>query len=136
MDCADMIGNHSALISSIKVQILVGTFLPFPPPPLGPVAGLLAETFLDAGAQRFLVVQSVEPLQDAALMGLVLVAARVNLGDQSVEVGISAQGTSGDQLLPAGRALLVSEERQKRFEANNTEATSKEHAFGHLQLFT
>lgn len=73
----------------------------------------MAEAFLNAGAQRFLVVQPVEPLEDAALVGLVLVAARVNLRDQRVEVGISAKRSSGDQLLPAGRTLFVSEERRK-----------------------
>lgn len=72
-----------------------------------PVAGLLPEPLLDAGAQRLLVVQPVEPLQDAALVGLVLVPARVDLGDQRVEVGVAAQRAPGDQLLPAGWTLLV-----------------------------
>lgn len=80
---------------------------PRPPPPLGPVAGLLAEPLLDAGAQRLLVVQPVEALQDAALVGLVLVATRVDLRDQSVEVGVTTQRTPGNQLLPAGRTLFV-----------------------------
>lgn len=83
---------------------------PFPPPPLGPVAGLLPEPLLDAGAQRLLVVQPVESLQDAALVGLVLVPARVDLGDQRVEVRVPAQRTPGDQLFPAGRTLFVPEE--------------------------
>lgn len=85
------------------------------PPPLGPVAGLLPEPLLDAGAQRLLVVQPVEPLQDSALVGLVLVPTRVNLGDERVEVGVSAQRAPGDQLLPAGGALFVpgGEERFK-----------------------
>lgn len=59
---------------------------PLCPPPLGPVAGLLAQPLLDAGAQRLLVVQPVESIQDSALVGLVLIAARVDLGDQGVKV--------------------------------------------------
>lgn len=77
------------------------------PQPLPPVAGLLAEPLLDAGAQCFLVVQPVETLQDAALMSLVLVTTRVDLRDERVEVRVSAQRTSGDQLLPAGGAFFV-----------------------------
>ena len=73
----------------------------------GPVAGLLPQPLLDAGAQCLLVVQPVEPLQDAALVGLVLIPARVDLGDQCVEVGVAAQRAPGHQLLPAGGTLLV-----------------------------
>lgn len=60
--------------------------VPLWPPALEPAAGLLPEPLLDAGAQRLLVVKPVEALQDAALVGLILVPARVDLGDQSVEV--------------------------------------------------
>lgn len=54
--------------------------------PLGPVAGLLPEPLLDAGAQRLLVVQPVESLEDAALVGFILIATRVDLRDQRIEV--------------------------------------------------
>lgn len=65
--------------SKCEVIKLICSQAPFGPPPLRPVAGLLAEPLLDAGAQRLLVVQPVESLQDSALVGLVFVATRVNL---------------------------------------------------------
>ena len=71
------------------------------------MACLSAQAFLDAGAERLLVVQLVEALQHAVLVGLVLVAARVDLGDECVEVRVSPQRASRHQLLPARWALLV-----------------------------
>lgn len=101
---------HSKSHITLSLICLRPVFSPFLPPPLGPIAGLLPEPLLDAGAQRLLVVQPVESLQHAALMGLVLVPARVDLWDQSVEVWVSAQRTPRDELLPAGRTLFVPEE--------------------------
>lgn len=86
---------------------------PFRPPPLRPVAGLLAEPLLDAGAQSLLVVQPVESLQDSALVGLVFVTTRVNLWDQCIKIWVSAERTPGDQFLPARRTLFVPGEEQK-----------------------
>lgn len=70
---------HSKSHITLSLICLRPVFSPVLPPPLGPIAGLLPEPLLDAGAQRLLVVQPVESLQHAALMGLVLVPARVDL---------------------------------------------------------
>jgi hypothetical protein len=52
------------------------------------VHGLHPEPFLDTGAQRLLVVQAAEADEHPVLMGLVFLPARVDFGDQGVEVGV------------------------------------------------
>lgn len=69
--------------------------------------GLHPKPLLDTGAQRLLVVQAAEADEHPVLMGLIFLPARIDFGDQSVEVGVRPQGPLGHQLFPAGRALLV-----------------------------
>lgn len=53
-----------------------------------PVHGLHPKPLLDTGAQRLLVVQAAEADEHPVLMGLVLLPARIDFGDQGVEVGV------------------------------------------------
>lgn len=69
--------------------------------------GLHPQPLLDTGAQRLLVVQAAEADEHSVLMGLVFFPARVDFGDQGIEVGVWPEGPLGYQLFPAGRALLV-----------------------------
>ncbi len=85
------------------------------------MSGLHAQPLLDAAAQSLFVVQAAQLLQNLVLMRLVLVAARVHLRDQCVEVRVGAQRALGHQLLPAGGALFIPAAESER-EAMNTEA--------------
>lgn len=69
--------------------------------------GLHPKPLLDTGAQRLLVVQAAEADEHSVLMGFIFFPARVDFGDQGIEVGVWPEGPLGYQLFPAGRALLV-----------------------------
>lgn len=77
---------------------------------------LHAQPLLDAGAECLLVVQSVESLQHPVLVGLVLVTAGVDLGDEGVKVGVAAERASRHKLLSARGAFLVPEEERTESE--------------------
>lgn len=50
--------------------------------------GLHPKPLLDTGAQGLLVVQAAKADEHAVLMGLVFLPARIDFGDQGVEVGV------------------------------------------------
>lgn len=78
-----------------------------------PVHGLHLQPLLDAAAQRLLVVETAELGQDPILVGLVLIPAGVDLGDQGVKIGIWSEGSLGNQLLPARGTLLIPGDKEK-----------------------
>lgn len=72
-----------------------------------PVHGLHAQPLLDAGAQCLLVVQAAETDEYPVLVGLIFLPARIDLRDQGIKIRVWSQRPLGNQLLAAGRALLV-----------------------------
>lgn len=69
--------------------------------------GLHAQPLLDAGAQCLLVMQAAEADEHPVLVSLIFLPTRIDLRDQRVKIGVWPQGAFGDQLLAAGRALLI-----------------------------